>query len=265
MPFAGYRVTSQYGTRNNPFGAGKVFHAGIDLVKSHKAPIGAFAEGTVIFAGLGKDGTGLGNYGNVVLIKDKNGYGQLYAHLDSVAVKTGQKVVKGQTIGRQGATGQVTGSHLHFEVRKSVSPSYGWTSNKAQSTVDPVGYMAKLAGELALDAVQNSYTVKSGDTLSAIAKKHNTTVKQIADLNGIKNANLINVDQKLKLPGKATSKPATLKAGQKVKVKKSAGKYATGQNIPSWVKGSSYTIQQVKGDRVLLKEISSWVKKTDLQ
>ncbi len=137
----GYRITSNYGYRKDPFGSGKqVFHAGIDLVKSHRAPIGAFVGGKVIYAGFGNKGTGLGGYGNVVLIKDSKGRGHLYAHLDSVSVKTGQSVKAGQTIGRQGKTGQVTGSHLHYEVRKDTSPSYGWTSDKTKSTVNPTKY-----------------------------------------------------------------------------------------------------------------------------
>lgn len=63
---------------------------------------------------------------------------------------------------------------------------------------------------------------------------------------------------------KAPSKPS-FKVGSKATIKSSAKKYATGENIPSRYKGKSYTIQQVKSDRVLLKELYSWVKKTDLQ
>ncbi|MFS0643657.1 N-acetylmuramoyl-L-alanine amidase [Siminovitchia sp. 179-K 8D1 HS] len=66
---------------------------------------------------------------------------------------------------------------------------------------------------------------------------------------------------------KASAKPVTpnFKVGSKVKIKSSAKKYATGENIPSSIKGKTYTIQQVKSDRVLLKEIYSWVKKSDVQ
>jgi len=62
-----------------------------------------------------------------------------------------------------------------------------------------------------------------------------------------------------------TPAPApTLRAGAKVQVKSSATKYATGQNIPSWVKGKTYTVQQLAGNRALLKEIVSWVNNSDL-
>lgn len=56
----------------------------------------------------------------------------------------------------------------------------------------------------------------------------------------------------------------TISAGKKVKVKSTATKYATGQTIPSWVKNKIYTVQQIDGERALLKEITSWVKLADL-
>ena len=65
----------------------------------------------------------------------------------------------------------------------------------------------------------------------------------------------------------STSKPTTtgIKAGNKVKIKSSAKKYATGQTIPAWAKGKTYTVQQVFGSKALIKELVSWVKTSDLQ
>lgn len=139
----GYRVTSPYGWRNHPITKKRAFHTGIDLVKSHKAPIQAFIGGKVLFAGFGKTGTGFGGYGNVVLIGDSNGRGHVYAHLDSVSVKVGQTVKAGQTIGRQGNTGNSTGSHLHYEIRKKAEskPPYGWIADRANNCVEPTKYV----------------------------------------------------------------------------------------------------------------------------
>lgn len=67
--FEGYRISQSYGCK--PFGSGQQFHSGIDLVKAYKAPIHAFTEGTVLYAGMGKAGTGLGDYGNVVVVRIK--------------------------------------------------------------------------------------------------------------------------------------------------------------------------------------------------
>lgn len=139
--FEGYRVTSPYGWRT--LNGRREFHTGIDIVKNHKDPIYAFTDGEVIYAGEGMTGTGFGGYGNVVAIKDSNNCLQLYAHLDSVVVKKGAMVDKGQFIGRQGTTGRSTGSHLHFEVRK-VSEShipYGWRVDRENNCHEPVEYL----------------------------------------------------------------------------------------------------------------------------
>lgn len=86
----------------------------------------------------------------------------------------------------------------------------------------------------------------------------------------IKSGLYITANEKYVRPyGKSSSKPKpkpkTYKVGDKATVKKNAKKFATGESIASFVKGSSYTIKQVKSDRVLLSGIMSWVKKTDLK
>lgn len=139
--FEGYRVTSPYGWRIDPLNHNKAFHEGIDLVKGNKEPIYAFVEGKVLHASLGKSGTGLGNYGNVVAIVDKNGHLHCYCHLDSCVVKVGSTVARGGMIGRQGSTGRSTGSHLHYEIRKTSKPSFGWKEDKEDSTLDPKAYL----------------------------------------------------------------------------------------------------------------------------
>lgn len=62
-----------------------------------------------------------------------------------------------------------------------------------------------------------------------------------------------------------TATSGSIAEGKTVKVKSSATKYATGQTIPSWVKSRKYTVQKIDGDRALLKEITSWVKISDLE
>lgn len=201
MPFTGYRITSPFGWRSSPFGGYREFHTGIDLVKAHKSPIYAFTEGEVVYAGLGHTGTGLGGYGRVVFIKDKNGRGQLYAHLDATAVRTGDKVTKGQTIGYQGNTGRSTGSHLHYEVRKAISPSYGWIADRPNNCLEPIAYLESYYQPKVLSAT--AYKVQKGDTLSEIAKRFNTTVAKLQADNNIKNASLINIGQVLNIGGSA--------------------------------------------------------------
>ncbi|WP_235615885.1 peptidoglycan DD-metalloendopeptidase family protein [Brevibacillus reuszeri] len=137
-----YRVTSPFGWRSGPINGNREFHTGIDLVKTHQAPINAFVAGEVMHAKEGVAGSGFGGYGIVVAIRDpETGHLHCYAHLDSVAVKVGDKVKQGQLIGRQGNTGQSTGSHLHYEIRKSSSPQYGWIADREKNCFEPVKYL----------------------------------------------------------------------------------------------------------------------------
>jgi murein DD-endopeptidase MepM/ murein hydrolase activator NlpD len=221
--FDGYRITSGFGWRTHPIRGGKEWHTGIDLVKSHKAPIDAFTDGEVLYAGEGKSGTGLGGYGIVVLISDKNGRGQLYAHLDSVAVKKGQMIKKGQVIGYQGATGQVTGSHLHYEVRKKAEskPPYGWIADRKNNCLDPTKYLTdfyKNEQKPSSDKTYKVVTTLDGYVTAADAKKRVskvTTVKPGTYYVFNESQGMINVTSKKGVPGswinpadnKAPSKP----------------------------------------------------------
>lgn len=85
-------------------------HKGIDLIGERS--IKASDEGVVTFAGQQS------GYGNVIIVNHRNGYETLYGHLDSIDVKVGQIVEKGESIGVMGNTGRSTGTHLHFEIKK---------------------------------------------------------------------------------------------------------------------------------------------------
>ncbi|MET7672644.1 M23 family metallopeptidase [Micromonospora luteifusca] len=108
-PMPGASVTSCYGQRWG------TLHAGIDLALPSGTPIRAAAAGTVTQAGDASDG-----YGNSVFIDNGNGYLTHYAHQSRIAVTVGQKVKAGQVIGYEGATGDATGPHLHFEVHQGM-------------------------------------------------------------------------------------------------------------------------------------------------
>ncbi|MFI7659291.1 M23 family metallopeptidase [Micromonospora parva] len=108
-PMPGAAVTSCYGQRWG------TLHAGIDLALPSGTPIRAAAAGTVTQAGDASDG-----YGNSVLVDHGNGYLTHYAHQSRIAVTVGQAVKAGQVIGYEGATGDATGPHLHFEVHQGM-------------------------------------------------------------------------------------------------------------------------------------------------
>jgi murein DD-endopeptidase MepM/ murein hydrolase activator NlpD len=105
-----YRESSGYGYRSDPFTRKAAFHEGADLAAHRGAPIVATAPGTVFFAGV------KGSFGRVVEIDHGAGFRTRYGHLNTINVKTGQKVAIGQKVGTMGSTGRSTGPHLHYEV-----------------------------------------------------------------------------------------------------------------------------------------------------
>lgn len=102
------KVISSYG----PSGGGK-HNDGINISAKRGTPIKAAENGVVAYAG-----SELKGFGNLLLIKHSDGWITAYAHADSVSVKRGQTVKKGQTIAQVGSTGNVKTPQLHFEIRK---------------------------------------------------------------------------------------------------------------------------------------------------
>ncbi len=95
----------------------KNFHKGIDIANQLGTSIKAMSDGIVIFAGWNDYG-----YGNLIIIDHDNGITTRYAHLNTINVNIGQKVLIGEEIGIMGTTGWSTGVHLHFEVRINNDP-----------------------------------------------------------------------------------------------------------------------------------------------
>jgi murein DD-endopeptidase MepM/ murein hydrolase activator NlpD len=108
-PLPGASISFGYGSESDGS------HAGVDLVRPHRTPVRSVAAGTVVAAGWHRTG-----YGISVLVRHSNGRYTHYAHLDSASVGVGQAVGAGQVVGRQGSTGDATGSHLHFEVHNGL-------------------------------------------------------------------------------------------------------------------------------------------------
>ncbi len=111
------RVSSGFGTRSDPLGKVRRFHKGLDIAGPAGQPVLAYREGTVVFAGW-KDA-----YGRVVDIDHGKGLKSRYAHLQTIAVKRGDRVGKGHSLGRLGRTGRTTGNNLHFEVLVNGKPT----------------------------------------------------------------------------------------------------------------------------------------------
>jgi murein DD-endopeptidase MepM/ murein hydrolase activator NlpD len=114
-------VTSGYGWRIHPIFHTLEFHTGIDIAAPWGTPILAPADGMVIFAGW------MPANGMLVILAHGNGLSTTFSHLSSTEVRLGERMRRGQSIGRVGSSGWSTGPHLFFEVRESGRP------------VDPLG------------------------------------------------------------------------------------------------------------------------------
>ena len=224
-----WKITSIMGNRIHPVTKAPKHHNGTDIWSKHEPCwIEAPYDGTVVEAR--KSTAAGGGFGNFVRLLHKiNGeyYTTTYAHMadDTVKVKPGQKIEAGTPMGKMGSTGMSTGKHLHWELQKG--KTYTW-NDTGKNYIEPVAFFDAL---IKLEAINGTakdetpadapvapapvhapaptvkpaaapgatYTVKSGDTLTRIASRHGTTVAALVKLNAIKNANLINIGQVLKL------------------------------------------------------------------
>jgi murein DD-endopeptidase MepM/ murein hydrolase activator NlpD len=137
--------TSGFGVRSDPFRGHAAMHAGIDLSGPVGTPIYATADGTVTTAGWNS-----GGYGRLVKVDHGRGIETRYGHLSAILVRPGDRITRGQLIGRMGSTGRSTGSHLHYEVRidgRAVNPI------PFMKSTDYVLAMQRRAGAVAMDAV----------------------------------------------------------------------------------------------------------------
>lgn len=111
-----FRFTSGFGIRRDPKTGGRRMHAGVDFAGPTGTPLYATADGVVIHSGWSS------GYGRLVKIQHEFGIETRYAHLSKINVTVGQRVSRGDRIGDMGASGRVTGVHLHYEVRVGGKP-----------------------------------------------------------------------------------------------------------------------------------------------
>jgi murein DD-endopeptidase MepM/ murein hydrolase activator NlpD len=110
-PLPNWNTTSSFGMRKSPTSGFWEFHDGVDMANAPGTPIFASAPGTVVRLIYSKTG-----YGHHIVIAHDYGYYSLYAHCNRIFVRPGQYVEQGKMIAEVGATGNVTGPHLHYEI-----------------------------------------------------------------------------------------------------------------------------------------------------
>lgn len=152
-------------------------HKAIDIAALSGSPVYAAEDGTVSYVQIwdgSYDTTGMMSYGHMVEIRHADGNTTLYAHLSEINVQQGEKVVRGQRIGRVGSTGNATGPHLHFEVitseGKADPAEYLWTMPGEWI----MGYAADTEAGISLTGIGD--TGKSVIHFYSLAKETTTTV-----------------------------------------------------------------------------------------
>lgn len=148
------KITSRPGHRNSPGGIGSTNHQGLDVGVPMGTPIQAAKDGVVVSAGNG------GGYGNLTVIKHDDGTFTKYAHQSAINVQPGQEVKAGDVIGKVGSTGNSTGPHLHFEVRRG-DPNNG-------EVLDPVDYLDGAENVRAVDPGGGQSFADSGSDTNAV-------------------------------------------------------------------------------------------------
>lgn len=213
------KVFSKFGVRH------KRRHQGCDLPLKTGDPVRAAFAGKVRISEYSR------GYGNLIVIRHENGLETAYGHLSKRQVEVGSWVSAGDIIGLGGSTGRSSGPHLHFETRyKGYAFDPEWlidfetgtlrsgvfTLNKRYlnehsnyfpeseqeeeeillAEVEDREAEAKKAAE---QAARQFHTIKSGDTLGALAVRYHTTVRQLCSWNGIKQTSTLRIGQRLRV------------------------------------------------------------------
>lgn len=210
MPVPG-KITSNYGYRAK-FGR---MHKGVDLALRSNDTVYAAFDGKVRITNYEAKG-----YGNYVVMRHPNKLETVYGHLNKILVKQDQMVKAGDPIGLGGSTGRSTGPHLHFETRYmgyAINPSaifdfnnntthadtYTFTKQTYQNArnftpaTEPKSETAPLQASAAGD--ENTYIVRSGDTIASIADFSGITKTRLLQLNGLSANSQLKAGQVLKV------------------------------------------------------------------
>lgn len=196
-PFGGI-LSSQYGVRR-----GRI-HSGIDIsARNGATDIFAVMDGVVRLSMYMK------GYGNLIVIRHENGLESLYSHNKTNLVKSGDIVKAGDQIAIVGQTGKATGPHLHFEFRlmgKALDPNL-FLDPKESTFREGSVYLHKYPDRIIASKEQDRskivihryHKVRSGDTLSAIARRYGVTLKQLCAMNKITTKTILRIGTSLKV------------------------------------------------------------------
>lgn len=196
-------VTSVFGYR------WRRFHHGADLSLKMGEPIYALFDGIVRIAAFDR------GYGNYVVMRHYNGLETLYAHMSKITSEVGQVIKAGEPIGLGGSTGWSTGPHLHLEVRYAgstlnpfelcdfydsenlIRSQYYYITPRSFKHLGVGGPTKTVAG--AANRKEYVHIVRSGDTLSGIARRYGVSIKYLTNLNRISTNSTLRVGQRIRI------------------------------------------------------------------
>ena len=210
MPVPGNPI-SEFGWR------GRRIHTGIDIKLNRGDSVYCAFDGIVRVSRY------FSGYGNIVVVRHYNGIETVYAHLSKRLVGVNDTVKCGQVVGLGGRTGRATCDHLHFETRYKEQPfnprllidfnakklnsdtllltqqCFKFSKNKKSTiTKSKITHSKYLAQNK--NGKNKIHVIQKGDTLFSLARKYNTTVDQICQINGIERNDILHLGQKIKIP-----------------------------------------------------------------
>lgn len=172
-------------------------HKGLDIKLNKGDTIMAAFDGVVRYAKYNR-----GGFGNLVIIRHRNGLETYYAHNSKILVKVNQVVKSGDVVALGGSTGRSRGPHLHFEVRYKDVPldplrMIDFDNKKLISNTFPITKRVFYPNDYVTNAVYHK--IKSGDTVGKLSKKYHTSIKEICAMNKIKPTTTLRVGRSLRV------------------------------------------------------------------
>ncbi|MDD4848817.1 MAG: M23 family metallopeptidase [Bacteroidales bacterium] len=200
-PTNGRKVYSRFGTR------GSRQHHGVDLPLNYGDSIFAVFDGKVRIVMSSRQ---TGGYGNMIIIRHANGLETYYAHLSKIFVQENELVKAGELIGLGGCTGRCSGPHLHFETRyqgKYFDPEriVNFESGTLRDTLFTLkkhylsiySHYGQTDKQSSAASQRTYYTIKSGDTLSSIARKYGTSIDKLCKWNKMTRTTTLRIGKKI--------------------------------------------------------------------
>ncbi len=197
-PTKSQHITSRFGIR------GIRFHNGIDIGIKYGDTIRSPFAGVVRYSNYQR-----GGYGKYIIIRHHNGLETIMAHFSHTLVSVGDTLLAGDVVGLGGSSGRSSGPHLHLEFRllgNSFNPEkiINFKNTEIKNRDNKGNFLITIADTYShqgdLEEIKRAayHRVRSGETLSHIARRYGTSIRRLCALNGIKETSVIRIGQRIR-------------------------------------------------------------------